>query len=43
MLYVRGMYEPREEAIVRTICEYGVINNEQNLTTSELTKFFGGL
>ena len=37
-----GMYEPREEAIVRTICEYGVINNEQNLTTSELTKFFGG-
>jgi len=37
-----GMYEPKEEAIVRTICEYGMIYNEKNLTTSELTKFFGG-
>lgn len=37
-----GMHEPREEAIVRTICEYGVIHHEKGLTTSALTHFFDG-
>lgn len=37
-----GMIEPREEAIVRTICEYEVINYKQNLKTAELTHFFNG-
>ncbi len=37
-----GVHESREEAIVRTICEYGVIYNKKNLTTTELTDFFGG-
>lgn len=37
-----GMHEPREEAIVRTICEYGVINYQKYLTTPELTQFFNG-
>jgi len=36
-----GMHEPREEAIVRTICEYGVIHTDKELTTRELTNFFG--
>ena len=34
--------EPREEAIVRTICEYGMIHHEKDLKTSELTEFFNG-
>lgn len=37
-----GLYEPREEAIVRTICEYGVIYHQRNLTTTTLTDFFDG-
>lgn len=37
-----GMHESREEAIVRTICEYGVINYKDNFTTTELTDFFNG-
>jgi len=37
-----GMHESREEVIVRTICEYGVIYNQKELTTTELTDFFGG-
>ena len=37
-----GMHEPREEAIVRTICEYGVIYPERELTTQALTDFFAG-
>lgn len=37
-----GMFEPREEAIVRTICEYGVIHYEQDLTAANLEKFFNG-
>jgi len=37
-----GMHESREEAIVRTICEYGVIYNQKNFTTTEVTDFFGG-
>ena len=37
-----GMYEPRENAIVRTICEYGVIHFDKELNTTELLDFFGG-
>lgn len=37
-----GMYEPRENAIVRTICEYGVIHSDKDLRTSEVLDFFGG-
>lgn len=37
-----GMYEPRENAIVRTICEYGVIHFNKDLTTTEIVNFFGG-
>lgn len=37
-----GMHEPREEAIVRTICEYSVIYPERELTTQALTDFFSG-
>lgn len=43
--YIRcacGMNEPRENAIVRTICEYGVLHFDKNLTTSGLLDFFGG-
>jgi len=36
------MHEPREEAIVRTICEYGVINHNEDLTTAALVDFFDG-
>lgn len=36
-----GMYEPRENAIVRTICEYGVIHFDKDLNTTELLDFFG--
>lgn len=35
-----GMHEPRDEAIVRTICEYGIMNFNKDLTTTELTVFF---
>ncbi len=35
-----GMHEPREEAIVRTICEYGVIHYKNNFTISKLNEFF---
>lgn len=37
-----GMYEPRENAIVRTICEYGVIHSDKDLRTTNLLGFFGG-
>jgi hypothetical protein len=37
-----GFIEPREEAIVRTICEYGVLNYRKNLRTSDLVRFFAG-
>ena len=37
-----GMFEPREEAIVRTICEYGVIHYKQDLTAKNLDIFFNG-
>lgn len=37
-----GMHENRDEAIVRTICEYGVLHYQEDLTTTELTDFFGG-
>lgn len=35
-----GMIEPRQEAILRTICEYGVLNYRKDLKTTELTNFF---
>lgn len=37
-----GMCEPKKRAILRTICEYGILNQEKNLTTAELTLFFDG-
>lgn len=37
-----GLHEPREMAIVRTICEYGVINFDKDLIASEVCAFFGG-
>lgn len=37
-----GMYEPRENAIIRTICEYGIIHFDKNLTTGSLEHFFNG-
>ena len=35
-----GMSEPRENAIVRTICEYGIIHFNKELTTAPLRSFF---
>lgn len=35
-----GLTESREEAIVRTICDYGVLNYKSELTTGELMNFF---
>lgn len=35
-----GMHESLEEATVRTICEYGVLNNDKQLEVSELLDFF---
>lgn len=37
-----GFHEPREEAILRTICEYGVLRSDRQLTMKELSGFFGG-
>lgn len=37
-----GMYEPRENAIIRTICEYGIIHFDKELTTGALVYFFNG-
>ncbi len=37
-----GMHEPKENAIVRTICEYGVIHFVQELKTADLFAFFNG-
>jgi hypothetical protein len=37
-----GVAEPWEEAIIRTICEYGVIYQEKNLKVRALTEFFDG-
>lgn len=34
--------EPRENAIVRTICEYGVIYFDKHLDLNKLVDFFGG-
>lgn len=35
-----GMHESLEEATVRTICEYGVLNNDKDLEISALLDFF---
>lgn len=37
-----GMHEPREMAIVRTICEYGLLHFNVDLKTHEVVDFFGG-
>lgn len=37
-----GMHEPHEMAIVRTICEYGVIHFNKELVISEVVEFFDG-
>lgn len=37
-----GMHEPHEMAIVRTICEYGVIHFTKDLITSQVAEFFNG-
>ena len=37
-----GMHEPREEAIVRTMCEYGLIYPDRELTTKALAEFVDG-
>lgn len=34
-----GMHEPRENAIVRTICEYGVIHFDKDLVTKDVRLF----
>ena len=35
-----GMHESLEEAIVRTVCEYGVLNNDKQLYPPDLLDFF---
>ena len=35
-----GMSEPRENAIVRTICEYGVIHFDKDLAITDILDFF---
>lgn len=37
-----GFHEPREEAILRTICEYSVLRSDKHLTRKELLNFFDG-
>lgn len=37
-----GFIETREEATVRTICDYGVLNFDKELTKKELLVFFDG-
>lgn len=34
-----GLFEPREEAMVRSICEYGVLNYDQNLVKMKILEF----
>ena|SRR5690625_2615981 len=36
-----GFHEPREEAILRTICDYGVLRSNKELSRNELLDFFG--
>lgn len=36
-----GFHEPRDEAIIRTICDYGVLTYGKNLKRIELEKFIG--
>lgn len=37
-----GLHEPKEETIIRTICEYGVLNYEGHLTIGEIYSFLNG-
>ena len=37
-----GVYEPKEHAILRTICEYGLLYPNEHFKTASLHKFFDG-
>ena len=37
-----GFEEPKEEALVRSICEYGALNFERHLYTNEIIEFLSG-
>lgn len=37
-----GLTESREEAIIRAVCDYGVLNYGSNLVRKELVEFFDG-
>lgn len=37
-----GLHEPREMAIVRTICEYGMLNFDKDIRVADLCNFFNG-
>ena len=37
-----GLHEPRDEAVIRTICEYGVLTYDQAMNRADLLDFFGG-
>lgn len=37
-----GVHEPRDHAILRTICEYGLLYPNENFKTANLLEFFGG-
>lgn len=36
-----GLHEPKEEAIVRSACEYGVLTHGRNFTAGDIEKFLG--
>lgn len=37
-----GLHEPKVEAVIRSICEYGVLNFEDQLTVGEIYSFLDG-
>ena len=37
-----GVYEPKENAILRTICEYGLLYPNQHFKTANILEFFDG-
>lgn len=36
-----GLHEPREEAMIRTICEYGVLTHNRDFSTGKILKLIG--
>ncbi|MCD2136498.1 nuclease-related domain-containing protein [Salinicoccus halitifaciens] len=38
-----GHVEPKEKAVLRTICEYGVLRHERDLKINEVERFLGGI